>query len=375
MEVLIEPIEDDSSFASQPPTSTGIHDSKESDVLFWLGKYADEAYVSSDARNEAEGDTPRVQQLDFGGITMGAVRGPVMWASEEPGGEESLPGYTQEMRQCIHREHDESYNPKKETTEIIRSVVGIETSKVDVSSAEKSAAPDGQTAFQEAIRASTQAKFGIKDETSNPFVAAVLSAWESRFTDRKMDIPVTKTFSTQVPTSAPIFRGKCMKMVTTFYQVTEKATAHVWQKIDGDFSFQLLRDAEDKTPAGFGRFKSYKVTMSPATAIFGLSTGELPNQSKSIYQPYLAPSADRLKARTADFPSGEFRVVEEPGRPATVEVHRTVEVHVPRLYSKTSYYVQDDGQTVGDEFTYHSVDIDPEPQHPFRFYNPWPGAN
>ncbi|MGA1813683.1 hypothetical protein VH571_14980 [Frondihabitans sp. 4ASC-45] len=369
----MEPVEDNQPGAVQPPAAGESLDVfKENDALYWLGRYAQEAYSgldSSDAQHGGKENPPRVNEFDFDGVTLGAITEPVTWTSENLSQPEKLSGYGQELKQCIPRANDREstgWRPKKALTVITRNLVGTDTSKVDASRMEEPVAPETQTAFEKAISAATDSKFGTVDETSaSEFDEAVASAWADALGDLAIIRPFSKTFAQEVPADEPALVNKCVKMVTEFYQFTRTATANVWQKIDGDFSFQLLRDAEDKTPAGFGRFKSYKVTMSPATAIFGLSTGELPNQSKSIYQPYLAPSADRLKARTADFPSGEFRVVEEPGRPATVEVHRTVEVRTPIIVPKTSFYVRNY------DYNWDPVNLKPEPQYPFKMSNPW----
>lgn len=373
MDVRVEPVEDSQPGTVQPPAAGESLDVfKEKDALYWLGRYAQEAYSgldSSDAQHSGKDNPPRVNQFDFDGVTLGAITEPVTWTSEKVSQPEKLLGYGERLKQCIPRANDREstgWQPKTAVTTITRNLLGTETSKIDASTIEEPVAPETQTAFEKAISTATDSKFGTIDETSaSKFDEAIAAAWADALGDVAIIRPFSKTFTQEIPADEPALVNKCVMLVAEFYQSTRTATANVWQKIDGDFSFQVLRDAEDKTPARFGRFKSYEVTMSPATALSGLLTGALPNQSKSIYQPYLAPSPDRLKARTVDFPSGEFRVVEEPGHPATVEVHRTVKVQMPTIIPKTSFYVRNY------DYNWDPISLEPEPQYPFKMSNPW----
>ncbi|MGA1813682.1 hypothetical protein VH571_14975 [Frondihabitans sp. 4ASC-45] len=375
MDVLVQPVDDSQSL--EPQSAAGDADQfKEDNPLFWLKKYAEEAYLGSDlgdAEHPAKWGTLRAEQFNFDGITMGPVSlwPAAKWTSEKVGKEQPLSGYTRQRITCpswkLYTDH-----PSPDSSVITREVVGRETSAVDVGSLEKSFAPGSHTKFQDAIATAMESDLGIKDETGeSQFLDHVAAAWATATGKVTIIRSVSKAFGSQIPYGDQLRRPvECTKLVTEFFDAPKTVTLHVWQRIDGNFTFDIPRDARDEIPDNAGNFHKYKVTMSAATALSGLSDNHFPDQSGNTYRPYQLGSRDHLASQTLDFPYKEFRVLEHPGQPATVEVHRTVEVTVPHVYPKTTLYEPEGrGQ-------WSAVPIIPPPdlEPPFKFNNPWQGS-
>lgn len=379
MDVLVKPIADGEQMAPDPLASSDTHALDENDAAYWLGKYVDEAYAGSDApdaQHPAVAHTSRVQQLELDGITMGAVTSPVTWTSEKVGKKDLLPGDTKEMEWCLPTDGGigsgieavplDSPPSTKQTSLVIRNLIGQETSKIDVSDFDKAIAPDTQTAFQNALSAGIETRFGIKNDTGkSEFVDVINSVLAAKLGNVPVILPVYKTFELQFPNGIHLNPGDCVISKLNVYQTLKTVTADVWQRMDGTFNFQLARDERDITPPNVEGFQGYTVTMTPATAISGISGGLFPDQSKNYFQPYQLASRDHLLTQTLNFPGQSFRVTKEPGQPAGVEVHRTVSVKIPIISAETTTYVH--------PYRNHDIQtlIPVEPDPPFVLGNPW----
>lgn len=375
MDVLVQPL--DNSQSVEPQSAAGDADPlKEDNPLFWLRKYAEQAYFGSDLGDEehpAKWGTLRAEHFNFDGITMGPVS---LWPAEQRtpekvGKEELLPGYTRQRITCpswkLYTDH-----PSPDSSVITRELVGRETSAVDVGSLEKSSAPGSHTKFQDAVATAVESDLGIRNTEGSPFLDHIAAAWAAATGKVTIIRSVSKAFGSQIPYGDQLQKPvECTKLITEFFDAPKTITLHMWQRIDGDFTFDIPRDARDGVPENAEPFDKYKVTMSAATAFSGLPSGQFPNQSNSPYKPYQILSRDHLVSQTLDFPYKEFRVLEHPGRPSTVEVHRTVEVTIPHVYPKTTLYMPDGGRG-----QWSPVPIIPAPnlEPPFKFNNPWQGS-
>ncbi|MGA1813684.1 hypothetical protein VH571_14985 [Frondihabitans sp. 4ASC-45] len=379
MNVLVKPIADGEPMAPSTPVSSDTDALRESDAAFWLSKYVDEAYAGSDvpdAQHAASSLTSRVKQLDLSGITMGAVTSPVTWTSEKVGEKDLLPGDTKDMEWCLPTDggigagiETVPLDSPPRTTEsflVIRNLIAQETSKIDASHFDKAIAPDTQTAFQNALSSGIETKFGIKNDTDkSEFVDVVNSALAAKLGNTPVIWPVYKNFDLRFPSGIHLNPGDCVISNLNVYQTLKTVTADVWQRMDGTFNFQLARDARDTTPPNVEGFQGYTVTMTPSTAISGISGGLFPDQSKNYFQPYQLASRDHLLSQTLNFPGQSFRVTTEPGQPAIVEVHRTVSVKIPMLSAEITTYVH--------PYRNHNIQtlIPIKPDPPFELVNPW----